>query len=227
MNTLDNMPNPGWLSWFLKGTLVLVAIILFGRLAELQIIKGNYYHSLSDQNRIRHITISAPRGRILGDDGEVIAGNVPIKEKIVFTPDGFQKSLEVDGANPRDLITETKRNYFLGSAAAHVTGYLADVNEAEVGKVNPDCPDKGVENPESLIGRSGLEQEYDCTLRGIDGEELIEVDAAGKPVRVLGIKNPIPGSDITTTINVGLQQKVASVVNALKIQTSTGVNLPD
>ncbi len=236
MNTLDNMPTPGWLSWFLKGTLLVVAIILFARLAELQIIKGQYYHDLSDNNRIRTIPIIAARGKILGSDGQALVGNIPIKEKIIFTKEGFKKDLNIDGANPNEftaggpqasLIIETKRNYFLGAAAAHVTGYLAKVNKDEVNKIDPNCPDKGTRLPESLIGRSGLEEEYDCILRGIDGEELIEVDAAGNPVRILGIRNPIAGQDLVTTINTGLQQKVASVVNTLKITTSTGTNLPD
>jgi penicillin-binding protein 2 len=227
MNTLDNMPSSGWLLWFLKGTLMLVAIILFARLAELQIIKGDYYRNLSENNRIRHISIIAPRGKILGSDGQVIVGNIPIKEKIIFTKDGFKKDLDIKGANPENIITETKRNYFLGASAAHLTGYLGQVNEDEVNKVDSDCPDKGVRTLETFVGRSGLEQEYDCSLRGIDGEELIEVDAIGNPIRVLGIKNPIPGNDLITTINTSLQQKVASVVNNLKIQTSNGTNSPE
>ena len=44
---------------------------------------------------------------------------------------------------------------------------------------------------------------------------------------VLGVKDPVPGVNLMTTINGSLQQKVASVVNSLKITTSTGVNLPD
>lgn len=227
MNTLDNMPTAGWLSWFLKGTLLMVAVILFARLAELQIIKGNYYHNLSENNRTRSVPIIAPRGKILGSDGQLLAGNIPIQEKIVFTKDGFKKDLDIEGASSLDIITESKRNYFLGEKAAHITGYLAEVNTDEVNRVDPNCIDKGIRLPESLIGRSGLEQEYDCLLRGIDGEELIEVDSVGKPIRVLGIKNPIPGTDLVTTINTALQQKVASVVNTLKINTSNGTNLPD
>ncbi len=227
MNTLDNMPSAGWLSWFLKGTLVLVAVILFARLAELQIIKGNYYHDLSENNRIRRVNIVAPRGKILGSDGQSLAGNISIKEKIIFTKTGFQKSLDIDNASPQNLITESKRNYYLGSAAAHITGYLGQVNEDEVNKVDPNCQDKGPREPDSFVGRSGLEEEYDCSLRGIDGEELIEVDAAGNPVRVLGIKNPIPGQNLQTTIDTALQKKVADTVNTLKITTSTGKNLPE
>src|SRR5581483_6746110 len=111
MNTLDDQPRAGWLTWFLKGILFLVVIILFARLGELQIIKGDYYKDLSENNRTRRIRIAAPRGRILGSDGQVIVGNIPIKEKIVFTKDGFEKSIDTGGDSSEYLITEAKRNY--------------------------------------------------------------------------------------------------------------------
>lgn len=226
MNTLDNTPNQGWLSWFLKGSLVLIAVILFARLAELQIIKGNYFDGLAQNNRIRHVAIIAPRGKILGSDNEVLAGNISIKEKIVFTKDGFEKSLDIEGAKENELITESKRNYFLGSSAAHITGYLAEVNEDEINKVDPHCPEKGPRESGDFVGRGGLEERYDCLLRGVDGEELIEVDAMGQPVRILGVKNPIPGKDLITTINTSLQQKVASVMANPKYLPQ-GTKLPD
>lgn len=227
MNTLDNQPQAGWLSWFLKGLLVLVAIILFARLGELQLIKGGYYRDLSENNRIRHILITAPRGRILGRDGQIIVGNIPVKERVVFTKEGFEKSLDVEGADQNDLITETKRNYFLGAAAGHLTGYLGEVNADEVKKVDARCPDKGPRTSGSMTGRGGLEEEYDCSLRGIDGEELIEIDAFGKPVRILGIRNPVPGEDLLTTIDTSLQRRTYEVLNNLKIRTSIGENLPE
>src|SRR5689334_16691546 len=139
MNTLDNLPGPGWLSWFLKGALVLAAIILFARLGELQIIKGDYYRDLSDNNRIRRIPILAPRGKIIGQNNQVIVGNISIKEKLVFTETGFEKSLDVKDTKESDIIEEPKRNYNLGFAAAHLTGYLSEVNESEVNKVDPNC----------------------------------------------------------------------------------------
>ncbi len=223
MNTLEQNPTQGWLSWFLRGVLFLVAIILFTRLAELQIIKGNYYKALSDGNRIRRVPILAPRGKIIGSDGQLLAGNIDIKEKIVFTKDGFEKSLDIDNADSSNIITESKRNYYLAAAAAHITGYLGEANPNEVNKVNPDCKALGPLKIGSMIGRSGLEEEYECLLHGIDGEQLIEVDALGNPVRVLGIKNPIPGKDLITTIDPSLELKVASIIqNQKKLPTPSG-----
>jgi len=55
METLASKKNDSWLSWFLRGVLILGTLILVARLFELQIIKGNYYRNLSEGNRIERI----------------------------------------------------------------------------------------------------------------------------------------------------------------------------
>lgn len=100
---------------------------------------------------------------------------------VVFLPNtGFTKSDNLAGAKPEDIVVEYRRDYPLGSKFAHVGGYLGEVSETEVGKIDPRCPEKGPRQPGSLIGRAGLELQYDCQLLGIDGEELVEVDTSGK-----------------------------------------------
>ncbi len=175
----------GKFTLFLKGILILVFLILIGRLAELQIIKGEYYQSLANNNRIKRVSIPAPRGNIKARGGEILVG----------TEDG-------------------KRFYPLGSLAAHLTGYVAKAQVSEIGKVDPSCPNKGPRKGESWMGRTGLEEEYDCTLRGIDGEELLEIDATGQVVRKLGQENPVAGADIMTTIDYSLQKKVGMSIKA-------------
>jgi penicillin-binding protein 2 len=96
----------------------------------------------------------------------------------------------------------------LGRAFFHAGGYVGEASETEVGKINPRCPEKGPIKLGQLIGRTGLEEEYECALSGTDGEELIEVDAKGKLVRVLGRKDPIPGKDLKTSISFDLQKKM-------------------
>src|SRR5262249_40009143 len=56
------------------------------------------------------------------------------------------------------------------------------------------------------IGQSGLERLYDDNLRGRDGAEQIEVDAYGRPIRVLQRQEPIPGAHVYTTIDRRIQQ---------------------
>lgn len=185
MESLDSTRKDSWLSWFLKGLLFLGFLFLFGRLIELQVIKGNYFRALADENRVRRIPIHAQRGKILSRGGEVLSGK-----------------------------------FF-----AHAGGYVAEVNEDEVGKTDPKCPDKGPRQLGSLVGRSGLQAYYDCQLRGIDGEELVEVDTLGKVVRTLGVRKPVPGENLKTTINIDLQKKVSEALDmpgAIVISDSKG-----
>jgi penicillin-binding protein 2 len=196
METLLTTKSQSWLSWFLRGILILGFLIIIGRLAELQLIKGNYYRSLAEENRIRYVSIPAPRGGILARGGEILVGNKEIKK---------------EGVLPGEEIITWERDYKLGSAAAHITGYLGEVSADEVGKVDPKCPEKGVHKLGDLIGRTGLEEEYNCLLSGTDGEELIEVDTKGNKLRILGRKEPIGGQDLKTSIDFSLQEKISQI----------------
>jgi len=185
-------------------------LVLFGRLIELSIIKGEYFRSLSEENRIRRIPISAPRGRILARGGQELVGNKEVKKRIIFNPESGYEKVDHQQGDPREeVITEWARVYKLGSDFGHVSGYLGQVSQEEVGKVDPECPQKGPRKSGNWVGRNGLEAQYECLLSGIDGEELVEVDTTGKRVRTLGKKNPVPGQDIKTSIDYSLQEKVA------------------
>jgi penicillin-binding protein 2 len=214
MNSLSSQNSQSWLSWFLRGILILLFLILFAKLFEVQIIKGKYYQDLSQGNRIRYITIPAPRGRILTRGGEELATNVEIKKRVKFASDGsFKITEDLTGAKEEEFITDYKRVYPMGDKFSHALGYLAVVSPEEVGKINPDCPEKGPRTSGALTGKIGLEQYYECSLLGIPGEKLVEVNTSGNEIRILGKREPIPGRDLKTTINYGLQLEVASAMN--------------
>lgn len=189
MDLTGGESKAGWLMWFLRGVLVLAFLFLTARLIELQIIKGEYFRDLSDGNRVRKIVLPAPRGRILARGGEVLVGNGAVTKKVDFGQE----------------ITVWERIYQIGAAFAHGAGYLGEVSPDEVGKIDPECPEKGPWRPGDRMGRAGLEAEYDCSLRGVSGEELVEVDIGGNLVRVLGRKEPLAGEDLRTNIAFALQ----------------------
>ncbi len=185
-------------------------VVLFTRMLDLQVVKGAYYRSLSEGNRLRSVVIQAPRGKIYARGGELLADNIDIKKTLVFDPkNGYVKEKATDTTKRDDIIDEWNRSYPLGPVVAHAVGYLGKVDEKEVGKPDPHCINKGVRISTSVVGRSGLEEQYDCELRGIDGKELVEVDIQGKKIRTLGVQKPIPGTDINTTIDYGLQKKLS------------------
>lgn len=211
------MNKESWLSWFLRGLLILVFIILIGKLVEIQIIKGSYYRILSEENRIRHIPIPAARGRILAKNGEALADNVQIKKRVVF--DGTSEvslSEDLTNAKSEDIVTDYKRVYPEGEYFGHITGYISKVGTDEIGKVDPNCPEKGTRSGILFIGITGLEKTYECQLRGIPGEKLIEVDTGGRAIRTLAIRDPVSGKDVNTSIDLGLQKEIAAAVSESK-----------
>ena len=64
-----------------------------------------------------------------------------------------------------------------------------------------------------IIGKFGLEKIYDKELRGKNGGEQVEVDVAGRPVQILGKKEPIPGDDLVLTIDKNLQLAAEKAVD--------------
>lgn len=213
MHSAAYRPEQSWLSWFFRGLLILGALIIFARLAELQIIKGAYFRSLAEGNRIRHVPIVAARGKILDKNGIVIVDNIPVKKTAKFDPLNGYSKVETEDAPEDEIITEWKRNYVYGGVFGHITGYINEVNADEVNKVDVACPEKGSRPLGSSVGRVGLEQYYDCALRGIDGEELVEVDTVGNRIRTLGRRQPIDGQDIKTTLDYKLQRKISELMS--------------
>lgn len=217
METYSQTKIQDWLSLFLRGILVVGFLILLARLIDLQIIKGGYYRKLAEENRIRRIPILAPRGRILARGGEVLVDNREVKKKVVFGRDGYEKR-EVSSDTPREeIFSEWSREYKFAGKLAHITGFLGESEEGEVGKIRGECPQKGIRKLGDLVGKTGLEREYECVLSGIDGEELVEVDSLGRKVRILGRREAVSGEDIKTNIDLGLQEEVVKIFEAAKI----------
>ncbi|HEV8356627.1 MAG TPA: penicillin-binding protein 2 [Gemmatimonadales bacterium] len=107
------------------------------------------------------------------------------------------------------IQTEPRRTYPAGSAVAHLAGYVGEVSEDELGKDRYPGARMG-----SVVGRDGLEQQYDSVLRGVDGIRYTEVDARGRMVREEVSSPslvPIAGNPVKTTIDLPLQQYVDSI----------------
>lgn len=100
------------------------------------------------------------------------------------------------------------RNYVDHELAAHVFGYVSEINEQELeaGK------EKGYKSGD-IIGKFGLEKVYDRQLRGVDGGGQVEVDVTGKPVQILGKKEPVPGNNLVLTIDQRIQRAAEKAID--------------
>ena len=125
---------------------------------------------------------------------------VPVKKIADSNTELKEKLLTISGV----LITKVEgRVYPYGKETAHLMGYVQSISAEELEKNEG----KGY-NTNSVIGKSGLEQVYEDTLRGIDGTEIyIEDENKNKKVELIKQEKK-DGEDLKLTIDVELQAKI-------------------
>jgi penicillin-binding protein 2 len=97
------------------------------------------------------------------------------------------------------------REYTDGNLLSVFLGYTGRINEAEA-KAHPGY------GPTDLIGKLGLERQYETVLRGENGGEQTEVDATGRPIRVLTSRDPVAGDNLVLSIDKDLQQHMVDAI---------------
>ena len=103
------------------------------------------------------------------------------------------------------VVVEPIRTYPYGELAAHLLGYVGEVDRKELAA--NDGYDVG-----DVVGKTGVEAVWERYLRGSKGGRQVEVDAFGREVRVLGEVLPIPGWDLYLTIDVELQRRAEELL---------------
>ena len=221
--------------------------ILVLRLAYLQLLQNDKFSTLARENRIRLVTITAPRGEVFDRNGVKLVGNQPVYtvslvnlgrqnidgvvEKLAailgVDPQEIQQKIDqqkryyepviVASMIPLAVVTrieeqrmelpgveiyvEPLREYLNGNMLTHVMGYVRQINEEQLAANK----DKGYKMGDPY-GQTGLENTYEQYLRGEDGGRQVEVDSMARPVRDLGIKEPVPGNNLVLTIDYEVQK---------------------
>lgn len=115
------------------------------------------------------------------------------------------------------ITVEPLRYYPQGALAGHVLGYIHSINPDEVAAAQ-----EGLEyDINSLIGKSGIEKQYESYLRGVDGARQVEVDAKGHPIQELVTLEPQSGDNLYLTIDMELQQVLQKSMEKVLLQLQT------
>jgi penicillin-binding protein 2 len=102
------------------------------------------------------------------------------------------------------VVVESRREYTTGPLLSQVVGYTGPVNETELAALRSEGY-----LPDDLLGKTGVEAEYEAQLRGTYGVEKVEKDATGRKLQVLQtVSQPVAGDSLDLTIDVQ-QQKYA------------------
>jgi penicillin-binding protein 2 len=265
INKQDGAPELRRRARLLYVILALAFIGLVSRLAFLQIVSGERYTFLSENNRVRIKRVAGTRGMVFDRQGQLLVDSRPSFD-LIFVPedatdphdtlrlladylkrderellkifeDGKARAAFDEMVLGRDIdwsavvAVEThqldlpgvslrvrpRRSYVDGPMAAHVLGYLGEINQRQLKTLQPRGYVLGDE-----IGQAGLERRWEELLRGQSGGQQVEVDALGRRVRVLHEVTDVPGHTVHLTLDRQLQ---AAAYEALKGKEGTLVAL--
>ncbi|PIT89210.1 MAG: hypothetical protein COU27_01555 [Candidatus Levybacteria bacterium CG10_big_fil_rev_8_21_14_0_10_36_7] len=193
--------------------LILFFLFLVLRLFYIQIVRGDYYRVLSENNRTKTVIITAPRGIIYDRNGKVLVSNAAsykkIEEKKVKWLDQDEALKLIESGQKVDEAVQ--RQYIYKNSLSHVLGYVGQISEEEI--VLPEFKNYGISD---FVGQMGLERQYENLLHGKSGKELFEIDAGGNVIRSLGREEPVQGKSINTTIDLNVQLAVSLAFENVK-----------
>jgi penicillin-binding protein 2 len=248
----------------LHAVIVIVFSAFLGVFWYLQIVEGDEFALLAENNRLRRIALPPTRGVVLDRRDEVLASTRPALN-LVLVRDGLTDAegqlrrleqllgIPYEGLNARlqamrrrptfeplvikedvqlaDIAkVEARREWFPsveieqtalrdypdGPAIAHAVGYVGEVNESQLAKIADGSIQQG-----DIVGKTGVEREYDEILRGRRGWKLQTVNSLGRP---FGSSQPgrVPedGHPLHLTIDKRMQRKL---VEALASEVGSGI----
>ncbi len=129
---------------------------------------------------------------------------LPRFQPIVLKPEATPADIAFIESHRADLpvlemLMVHRRRYPKGGFLAHVSGYVGEVEGDQVEASN------GLYKPGDIVGKSGIEKQYNETLMGTDGQRRVIVNSVGREVGRLEETEAIPGKPLRMTIDYDLQ----------------------
>jgi penicillin-binding protein 2 len=216
----------------------------------LQVVKVDYYKRLSDNNRLRRVTLMPLRGVITDAEHRVLANNriafnirldrekvqdmktffprlagilgvpeatlnerlakyrlrpafepVILKEDVDLAEAAYIESRRLE-LPMLSVEVESRRNYLYGPLAAHALGYVGEVSEDQI-KTEP----SGEYDLGEIVGKAGVEKQYDADLKGDKGWKQVVVNSLGREIQEIEEgRKPSPGRAMRLSIDLDLQR---------------------
>jgi penicillin-binding protein 2 len=101
------------------------------------------------------------------------------------------------------------RAYPPGGFAAHLFGYVSEIQEAQL-----DRPEFAGAASGAIVGQAGLEKVYNAKLMGTDGDQLVVVNSVGREIDKIGEEPPVEGQRMQLTIDADLQHALEEAFHA-------------
>jgi penicillin-binding protein 2 len=102
---------------------------------------------------------------------------------------------------PGVLVEEVPTRRYPEAMAAHLFGYVGEVNDAQVAE------DTSLKSGD-IVGQSGIERIYNAQLMGEDGARRVVVNSVGREIKTLEEQPPTEGKRLQLTVDYDLQKAV-------------------
>ena len=163
----------------------------------------------ADVSRLAELTgrqAAELHGQIAAAEGTTLS--LPVAE----VPRSIGNAVDAAGIAGVFVVPEPRRSYPHGALLGPVLGFA--------GVATPEDEERWPGLPSGeLVGRAGLERQYDAVLRGINGRQCVYVDPIGVPVALGERQDPVPGADLRLSIDLGLQRQLdAGLAAAMRAQ---------
>lgn len=233
---------------------IFVFICLSMRIWYLQILKWQYLTGLSENNRVRMVSLPAYRGMIKDRNGETLvsirpsfnlyitpedAGNSDssldlLAKKIKFKRGKLKKNIGreksfkdilikadisreevafVEENNMRlpgiKIKAEPLRNYVYKDLMSHTLGYLGEISKSKLKNTNNPFYSQG-----DFVGKNGLENVFESTLRGKKGHKEVEADVSGRELKTIRKLPSESGNNLILTLDVKVQEELEKAMTS-------------
>lgn len=147
-----------------------------------------------------------------GHFGNLARGNMIRKEKVEPIRGVISDRKGKPLAMNIDYQGRTIRYYPGGETIGSVVGYLAKPTDADL----KDCD---ACSPGMMVGKAGLEKQYQRDLMGQPGETIVQEMANGQSKTEIKKRDSIPGKNIQTNIDLELQKEAYVAVKNMLAQS--------
>ena len=105
-----------------------------------------------------------------------------------------------------EINIEPARAYPYKTLASHILGYISEITPGELEEKAKEGYYLG-----DVIGKSGIEKQFESSLRGRSGIRTVVKDNLGKIQEVLGEEKPVIGNSVVLTIDIELQKYIENI----------------
>lgn len=109
-----------------------------------------------------------------------------------------------------EIDFQPSRHYPNANTASHIVGYLGGISEEQELQHYVEYKKYDINDN---VGKTGLEESFEDTLRGTKGSQLVYTDVYGRTTDIIQSNDAKPGNNLYTSIDLDFQKEVEDILH--------------